>query len=63
MRVTKDSQVWNLNNIFPDGSNSFKFQEHLKYLETKVCDLENLVIRRHSCLALKISFLKGEINL
>lgn len=40
MKGTKYSQVWNLDNLFPDGSISFQFQEHIKYLETKVCNLE-----------------------
>ncbi|KPB06271.1 hypothetical protein [Bacillus sp. CHD6a] len=40
MKVIEYSQVWNLDNLFPDGSTSIQFREHIKFLESKVCDLE-----------------------
>lgn len=40
MNETKYGQVWNLDSLFPDGSNSTQFSEHIEHLEMQVYKLE-----------------------
>lgn len=40
MKETEYLQVWNLDKLFPDGSQSSQFREHLKQLEIKVSKFE-----------------------
>jgi oligoendopeptidase F len=40
MKETKYRQVWDLDKLFPDGSESLQFRKHIKQLEIKVNELE-----------------------
>ncbi|WP_404428629.1 M3 family oligoendopeptidase [Sutcliffiella horikoshii] len=38
---TKYSHNWNLDNLYPDGSDSSQFRDHIKHIEIKMCNLED----------------------
>lgn len=37
---TKYSHNWNLENLYPDGSTSSDFRDHIEHIDNKVCNLE-----------------------
>lgn len=56
MKETNYQQVWNLEKLFPYGSQSPQFREHIKLLETKVYKFEEKVKFFHTPQELNASF-------